>query len=255
MSFYNTKCDLEGQLMRTYTRWLCAALIGAASLMAIGSAPAEAQTDCTDTTKGQICQVQEPLVNGTLDDTQTLVDTQTQKNLGLVTVGGGCSGTLVNRSWVLTADHCVTNEGKKFGSTAPVTNLVITAGWTTRTAIPSAIIRAWTFGNVDVALLFLGTGDLGPAPVQPFFVGPVDTTQTITKYGRGISAYAYTTPAGVNVAAQSDPAGTYRSGQFTPSAADENSITVLPNAALQMADGGDSGGPDMVTAPDGTNLG
>src|SRR3989442_1226114 len=150
----------EGQLMTTYTRWLCATLIGAASLMAIGSAPAEAQTDCTDTQKGQICQVQEPLVNGTLNDAQTLVDTQTQKNLGLVTVGGGCSGTLVNRSWVLTADHCVTTNAQLWGPQTAMTNLVITAVWTTRTAIPNFVVRGWVFyPAVDVRRLYLAGGD------------------------------------------------------------------------------------------------
>nr|OLE28518.1 MAG: hypothetical protein AUI36_31065 [Cyanobacteria bacterium 13_1_40CM_2_61_4] len=130
-------------------------------------------------------------------------------------------------------------------------NLTITAAWTSRTAIPTVVIRSWAFfRSVDVALLFLGGGDLGPANVQPFFVGPVDTTQTITKYGRGIYAYATLSPL---APAQAD--GNYRSGRFTPSDAGEDFITVKPNAAGQIADGGDSGGPDMVTDVDGTNLG
>jgi hypothetical protein len=233
--------------MTTRKRLLWAVLLGAASWIVMGSAPAEAQS-CTDTPEGTVCQVQQPLVAG------TLVNITTQQNLGLVTVGGGCSGTLVNRSWVLTADHCVNTKaqvpipGVPIAPTAPMANLVITAAWTTRQAVPVLAVRFAP--TVDVALLYLGSGDLGPANVQPFFVGPVDTSMTITKYGRGIYAYATAVPL---TAALAD--GQYRSGQFTPSAAGANFITVQPNAAGQIADGGDSGGPDMVTAPDGTNLG
>ncbi|PYS22401.1 MAG: hypothetical protein DMG11_26740 [Acidobacteria bacterium] len=237
---------LEGgqPMMMTHTRWLWAVLIGAACLLALGSAPAEGQ-NCINTPEGPLCQVQQPLVSA------SLVDTATQKRLGLVTVGGGCSGTLVNRSWVLTADHCVTTNAQLWGPQTAMTNLVITAVWTTRTAIPSFVVRGWVFyPAVDLALLYLGGGDLGPANVQPFFVGPVDTTQTITKYGRGIFDFATQAPL---APAQSD--GKYRSGQFTPSAAGETFISVQPNGAGQIANGGDSGGPDIVTAPDGTNLG
>src|SRR5207245_8196516 len=131
--------------------------------------------------------VQQPLVAG------TTVNINTQKNLGLITVGGGCSGTLVNRSWVLTADHCVNTRAEVAGPipiapTSPMANLVITAAWTTRQAIPTFAYRFAP--RRDVALLYLGAGDLGPADDQPFDAYPVDTTQTITKFGKGIFAFA-----------------------------------------------------------------
>src|SRR5439155_19132876 len=73
----------ERRSIMKHTRRLCAILIGAACLLVMRSAPAEGGQNCTDTQEGTICQVQQPLVAG------TLVDINTQKNLGLVTVGGG----------------------------------------------------------------------------------------------------------------------------------------------------------------------
>jgi len=106
--------------------------------------------------------------------------------------------------------------------------------------------------GLDVALLFLGAGDLGAANLQLIYHGTVDTTQTITKYGRGYFAFA--TPTVPNpTPAQRD--GLYRSGRFTPSSSGETFITVQPNSAGQIPSGGDSGGPDFVTAPNGVAVG
>ena len=74
--------------------------------VACWSVAAQAQTVCSDPPEGRICHLQQRIIAG------ALVSVQTQQDLGLVTVGGGCSGTLVNRFWVLTADHCVTLTGR-----------------------------------------------------------------------------------------------------------------------------------------------
>jgi hypothetical protein len=83
----------------------------------------------------------------------------------------------------------VTTDGKIKGPAAPFSNLVISAAWTSRTVTPTRRFRLWG----DVALLFFGRGDLGAANVQNIYHGTVDTTQTITKFGRGYAAYAYST--------------------------------------------------------------
>ena len=181
----------------------------------------------------------------------TLVSLATQKDLGLVTVGGGCSGTLVNRFWVLTADHCVTLGGTVNGPSAPFANVAITAAWSDRTVIPTRFVRNWGASGLDVALIFLGAGDFGSERIQLFFVEEVDTTMRLMKFGRGIFTYASAGPP--PVAAVSD--GQYRSAIFTPSAASATAYTLPVNGAGQVGNGGDSGGPDFVMAPNNVLLG
>jgi hypothetical protein len=208
------------------------------------AATAHAQSACHDTPEGRICRLEQPIVAG------TLVSTQVQQDLGLVTVGGGCSGTLVNRFWVLTADHCVTTNGTVNGPAAPFASVPVTASWSGRAAIPTRYVR-WGPSSLDVALIFLGAGDLGPANVQLYFVGDVDTSLGFTKFGRGIFAYASAGPP--PTPAKQD--GQFRSAVFTASAASATAYTLPSNTAGQVGNGGDSGGPDLVTAPDGVTVG
>ncbi len=216
----------------------------AAAFVGLGSA-AGAQTVCRDTPEGRVCTLQQPIVAG------AIVPVQTQQDLGLVTLGSGCSGTLVNRFWVLTADHCVTTNGAVNGPSAPLANVQITAAWSARSVTPTRFVRNWGGAGLDVALIFLGAGDFGKSNVQLFFVGDVDTSMTLTKFGRGIFAYASAGPP--PTPAQQD--GQYRTAVFTPSAASSTSYTLPVNGSSQVGNGGDSGGPDLVTAPNGILVG
>lgn len=208
--------------------------------------PAQAQTDnCVDTPEGRICTLTQELRQG------VLVPVPRQQELGLVTVGRGCSGTLVNRFWVLTADHCVTSDGQINGPSAALSLLPITAAWSTRAPIPTRLVRNWGGSGLDVALIFLGAGDFGQANIQFFFVQDVENGMTLTKYGRGIFEYANAGPP--PVPAQQD--GRYRSANFVLSNASATGYTLAVNAAGQVGEGGDSGGPDIVTAPNGVGLG
>lgn len=232
----------------------CLLLIGLLPLVLVrylDAGQARAQANCEDTAEGRICTITQPIIAG------APVPVPTQKDLGLVTVGGGCSGTLVNRFWVLTADHCVTTNGAVGGPAAALNALPITAAWSTRTPIPTRLVRNWVGligplggNNLDIALIFLGAGDFGQANSQLFFVGDLDNGMTLTKYGRGIFANASAGPP--PVAAQQD--GGYRSARFVSSNASATGYTLALTAG-QVGAGGDSGGPDIVTAPNGVGLG
>jgi len=214
-------------------------------LVGLNAVLAHAQTgNCIDTPEGRICRIPQEIRQG------TLVPASRQQELGLVTVGGGCSGTLVNRYWVLTADHCV-GSGKINGPSTPLNSLPITAAWSPRTVIPTRVVRNWAATGLDVALIFLGEGDFGEAPIQLFFVDAIEDGMTLTKYGRGIFEFASAGPP--PVPAQRD--GLYRSARFTSSNVSALSYTLPVNASGQVGEGGDSGGPDIVTAPDGIGLG
>jgi hypothetical protein len=207
--------------------------------------PADAQTVCRDTPEGRVCTVQQAIVAG------TLVPVETQQELGLVTVGGGCSGTLVNRFWVLTADHCLTTNGTVNGPVAALNNVPITAAWSPRTVIPTRFVRNWGGSGVDLALVFLGAGDFGTARIQLFFVDELETTMRVVKFGRGIFQYASAGPP----PAPSVGDGRYRTAIFTPSAASGTAYTLPTNGSGQVGNGGDSGGPDVVIAPNNVLLG
>src|SRR5262249_11042880 len=124
----------EDRYMKAYTRWLSAALFGAAVFVAANINPAFGHTN-SDAADGPIGQTRQAIISG------ELVGIQTEKDMGLVTVGGRCSGTLVNRSWVLTATHCITTDVTASGPTAALANDVIKATCTSRTAIPTRVVR------------------------------------------------------------------------------------------------------------------
>jgi hypothetical protein len=86
--------------------------------------PSRAAQQVTD---GPIGSVSQPMTLG------NPASIDTQRTFGWVTIGNRCSGTLVNRYWMLSADYCVASSGVTAGALDALTNLKVIAPWSVAT--------------------------------------------------------------------------------------------------------------------------
>lgn len=248
---------MRSNLLRTRESWLAVAAFTLLLVFAQSSLGQEMVCDET----GRICKLRQAIRAG------AEVDTDRQRVMGLVTVAGGCSGTLLNDFWVLTARHCVTAGNVVSGPLLAPSRVAITATWAPGRSVAATRIYDFKVNSTpdsrrdrDIVLIYLGATNFGEVNRQPIYSvavrdgggsvrlsGKLKTEDLVTQYGIGFSSFASGTVGGNPPAMPATGLGTYRSSQFRPSNIDETHYTLVMNSSSQVGHGGDSGGPTWVT--------
>lgn len=176
------------------------------------------------------------------------VNVTEQRQRGLVTVGGGCSGILLSSDWVMTAGHCVPGDRPNPATT-------VRAAWAPGAVFSSDAIYQFAVANQatnpgpEFALIHLSAPVTGidRAYRMQLYSGSSASLvgKTVAKYGIGFSTLADRNPA-TGPATGPGGAGIYRAADLVVTSAPDFRLMYDPNRVSQITMPGDSGGPAIV---------
>lgn len=194
------------------------------------------------------------------------VPAKTQEEFGLLSLGSGCSASLLRNGWAITAAHCVDAKDAA-GNTMPdpnrpgqnilqpINTFTLTANWEGAPQMRRAV-RVETFWPYDVALIQVDA----PFSVRDPMIGGRRSTTGYSRlifrdgqfpyYGNPVGASLVLFGRGIHIFAKdaSTPSvndGKYRTAFARPNR-NEGILFWYPSEGGKMIAGGDSGGPSFA---------